>query len=58
MIEPKSEMGLKFVLDPEEPGIKIGPRKLFSDWDKDWANRPNLKRVTNRPKKSFGPRKF
>ena len=32
VIEPKSEMGPKFVLDPKELGIKIGPRKRFSDW--------------------------
>ena len=30
MTEPKSEMGPKSVLDPEEPGNKIGPRKWYA----------------------------
>ena len=42
MIEPKVQDRPKIVLDLEEPEIKIGPRKLFSDWDLDWANRPKF----------------
>ena len=53
MIEPKSEMGLKFVLDPEEPEIKIGPKKRFSDWDMDWANRPKFVKCYKEAQKEF-----
>ena len=34
MIEPKVQDRPKIVLDLEEPEINIGPRKLFSDWEK------------------------
>ena len=53
MIEPKVQDRPKIVLDLEEPEIKIGPRKLFSDWDLDWANRPKIVKSYNTSPKEF-----
>ena len=53
MIEPKVQDRPKIVLDLEEPEIKIGPRKLFSDWDLDWANRPKFVKSYKQAQKEF-----
>ena len=52
-MSPKSKTGPKIVLDLEEPEIKIGPRKLFSDWDLDWANRPKFVKSYKQAQKEF-----
>ena len=33
--------------------MKIGPRKLFSDWDLDWANRPRFVKSYKQAQKEF-----
>ena len=53
VIEPKVQDRPKIVLDLEEPEIKIGPRKLFSDWDLDWANRPKFVKSYKQAQKEF-----
>ena len=53
MIEPKVQDRPKIVLDLEEPEIKIGPRKLFSDWILDWANRPKFVKSYKQAQKEF-----
>ena len=37
--------------------MKIGPRKLFSDWDLDWANRPKFVKSYKQAQKEFWAQK-
>ena len=53
VIEPKVQDRPKIVLDLEEPEIKIGPRKLFSDLVLDWANRPKFVKSYKQAQKEF-----
>ena len=53
MIEPKVQDSPKIVLDLKEPEIKIGPRKLFSDGNLDWANRPKFVKSYKQAQKEF-----
>ena len=53
--QPKSKTGPKFVLDPEEPGNKIGPRKRFSEWIRLAQKAVICKELQNRPKRDLGP---
>ena len=56
MIEAKVQDRPKIVLDLEEPEIKIGPRKMFSNWDLDWAKKAKIVRSYNSgPKGVLGP---
>ena len=56
MTEPKSKMGPKSVLDPEEPGNKLGPENCFQ-LDQDWAQKAEICKVLqNRPKRVLGPK--
>ena len=52
VIEPKSETGLKFVSDPEEPGIKLGPENGFL-MGSNWANRLKIVKSYKIAQKEF-----
>ena len=58
VIEPKSETDLKFVSDPEDPRIKLGPENGFLMRSGLGQQAKICKVLQNRPKKSFGPREF
>ena len=56
MIEPKVQDRPKIVLDLEEPEIKIGPRKLFSDLDFGLGQQAKVcKELQTGPKRVLGP---
>ena len=59
MIEPKVQDRPKRVLDLEEPKIKIGPGKLFSDLDYGLGQQAKIVRSYNTgPKGVLGPEDF
>ena len=59
MIEPKVQDRPKIVLDLEEPEIKIGPRKLFSDLDFGLGQQAKIcKELQTAPKGVLGPGDF
>ena len=56
MIEPKVQDRPKIVLDLEEPEIKIGPRKLFSDLDFGLGQQAKIVKGYNTgPERVLGP---
>ena len=55
MTEPKSEMGPKSILDPEEPGNKIEHRKLFFDGIRTGPTTKICTVLQDRPKRVSGP---
>ena len=59
MIEPKVQDRPKIVLDLEEPEIKIGPRKMFSNWIRTGPRgHKNCKELQTGPKRVLGPKDF
>ena len=52
-LSPKSKTGPKLFWTLRNQKIKIGHRKLFSDLDLDWANRPKFVKSYKQAQKEF-----
>ena len=52
-LSPKSKTGPKLFWTLRNQKLKFGPRKLFSDWVLDWANRPKFVKSYKQAQKEF-----
>ena len=57
-MSPKSKTGPKLFWTLRNQKLKIGPRKLFSHWDLDWANKPKFVKSYKQAQKEFWAQKI